>query len=384
MATSDQHRSDDELDARIHPRDPRATARPTGGTATRTRRSGASFGTTSNYNRMLTTFPGAPTTAPAELEAAARRQLVVVGRGDLAPPAPGPASGTAHAATGTKRFTADGALNKAGLLGLMALVVGAVSYIANLPIGAGLGDAVRRIRRRHLVLVPAPPMAPVLAPVYAVAEGVVLGIISRFYADQGSHTVTLAVFGTVAVVAGVWAVYRTGLVRVGHRFFMITLVAGVGMLVVMMTSILTGWGLSGTGGLIIFGVLYLILAVMNLFVDFSFVDRAQAAGIEADAEWFSAFTILVSSVMVYLALLRIFGGSRYRGPDVGRSAQAVQAGGSGRRPMAQAAGPAGRLRPTGPGRGSGRQAVEDESGGVGRGLGPGRGAGSPARTAIAP
>ena len=49
---------------------------------------------------------------------------------------------------------------------------------------------------------------------------------------------------------------------------------------------------------------------MNLFVDFSFVDRAQTAGIEAEAEWFSAFTILVSSVMVYLALLRIFGGSR--------------------------------------------------------------------------
>jgi len=155
-----------------------------------------------------------------------------------------------------------------------------------------------------------PRMAPALAPVYAIVEGVVLGIISRFYADQGTHAVPLAVFGTVAVVAGVWAAYRTGLVRVGNRFLSITLVAGLGMIVVMMTAILTGWGLSGTGGLLIFGVLYLILGVMNLFVDFSFVDRAEQAGIEAEAEWFSAFTILVSSVMVYLALLRIFGGSR--------------------------------------------------------------------------
>ena len=78
----------------------------------------------------------------------------------------------------------------------------------------------------------------------------------------------------------------------GHRFLQITLVAALGMVVVMLAAILTGWGLSGTGGLLIFGVLYLILAVMNLFVDFSFVDRAQAAGIDADAEWFSAFTIL--------------------------------------------------------------------------------------------
>ena len=281
---------------------------PTGGTATRRRRTGASFGTASNYSRMVTTFPGAPTTAPSNWKQQPDGNWWSWDGATwhLQPQGPPPMPPTAD---GTARFTADGALNKAGLLGLMALVVGAASYIANLPLGAawigmfgGLAVAIWCILR--------PRMAPVLAPVYAIAEGVVLGVISRYYADLGSHTVTLAVFGTVAVVAGVWAVYRTGLVRVGPRFLMITVVAGIGLLVVMMTSILTGWGLSGTGSLIIFGILYLILAVMNLFVDFSFVDRAQAAGIDADAEWFSAFTILVSSVMVYLALLRIFGGSR--------------------------------------------------------------------------
>ncbi len=281
---------------------------PTGGTATRTRRTGASFGTASNYNRMVTTFPGAPVSAPSNWQQqpdgnwwswdGATWHLQPQG-----PPAAPPVAGD------TARFTADGALNKAGLLGLVALVVGTVAYLGNLPLGTawvtmfvGLGVGIWCAFR--------PRMAPVLAPVYAVAEGAVLGVISRFYADQGSHAVPLAVFGTVAVVAGVWAAYRTGLVRVGHRFLQITLVATLGMVVVMLAAILTGWGLSGTGGLLIFGVLYLILAVMNLFVDFSFVDRAQAAGLDRDAEWFSAFTILVSSVMVYLALLRIFGGSR--------------------------------------------------------------------------
>ena len=140
-------------------------------------------------------------------------------------------------------------------------------------------------------------------------EGAVLGVISRFYAGQGTHVVTLAVVGhrrrggracgpSTAPDSSGW----------GTRFFRITLVAGVGMIAVMLTAILTGWGLSGIGGFLIFGVLYLILAVMNLFVDFSFVDRAEAAGIDADAEWFSAFMLLQSSMMVYLALLRIFGG----------------------------------------------------------------------------
>jgi uncharacterized YccA/Bax inhibitor family protein len=257
---------------------------------------------------MLTTFPAAPATAPTNWKQqpdgnwwswdGATWHLQPQGP----PPAP-PAAG------GTRTFTADGALNKTGLLGLLALVVGAVAYLGNLPMGvavvamiAGLGVALWCIFR--------PRLAPVLAPIYAVAEGAVLGIISRFYADQGAHVVTLAVVGTVAIVAGVWGVYRTGLVKVGHRFFMTTLVVTLGLLVVMMAAWLTGWGMSGMSGLLIFGVLYLIIAVMNLFVDFSFVDRAEAAHLDADAEWFSAFTILISSVMVYLALLRIFGGSR--------------------------------------------------------------------------
>jgi uncharacterized YccA/Bax inhibitor family protein len=280
--------------------------RPTGGAVTKTRSSGASFGTVSNYNRMTTTFPGTPATAPSNWKQqpdgnwwswdGSTWHLQPQG-----PPAAPPTVGD------TARFSADGALNKAGLLGLVAVIAGTVAYVADVPIGlawagmfVGLGVA--------LWCTFSPRRAPVLAPIFAVVEGFVLGVISRFYSEQSTHVVPLAIVGTVAVVAAVWAVYRTGLVKVGPRFFRITLVAGVGMLAIMITSILTGWGLSGIGGVLIFGVLYLVLAVMNLFVDFSFVDRAESAGLDADAEWFSAFMLLQSSMMVYLALLRIFGG----------------------------------------------------------------------------
>jgi uncharacterized YccA/Bax inhibitor family protein len=279
---------------------------PGGGTATRTRSTGASFGTVSNFQRMATTWPAAPTSAPSNWKQQPDgnwwswdgTQWHLQPQG----PPPGPPVGV-----GTDRFSADGALNKAGLLGLVALVVGAVAYISNAPVGlawagmfVGLGVG--------LWCAFSPRRAPVLAPIFAVVEGFVLGVISRFYSEQNGHVVTLAIVGTCAVVVGVWAVYRTGLVRVGPKFFRVTLVAGIGMIAVMLTAILTGWGLSGVGGLLIFGVLYLILAVMNLFVDFSFVDHAEAMGLDKDAEWFSAFMILQSSMMVYLALLRIFGG----------------------------------------------------------------------------
>jgi uncharacterized YccA/Bax inhibitor family protein len=279
---------------------------PTGGTATKARASGASFGTVSNFNRMVTTFPGSPTTAPTNWKQQPDGNWWAWDGSvwHLQPQGPPPAPPVTGA---TKRFTSDGALNKAGLLGLVAMVVGAIAYVADPPVGLAWGGMLVALGV-GLWCAFSPRRAPVLAPIFAVVEGFVLGVISRFYAGQSTHAVTLAIVGTVAVVVGVWAVYRTGLVKVGPRFIRITLVAGIGMIAVMLTAILTGWGLTGVGGLLIFGVLYLIFGVMNLFVDFSFVDQAEAAGLDADAEWFSAFMILQSSMMVYLALLRIFGG----------------------------------------------------------------------------
>ncbi len=245
-----------------------------------------SLGSASNYQRMVEAY-GPPRSGGSTAL--------------LEPPSPDlPA---------TRSFTAEGAFNKAGLLGALALVLGGLAYVADLPLGlvwplllvalgAGLWASFR------------PANAKVLAPVFAVCEGALLGVLSRFYANQGQHVVTLAVVGTVAVVAGVWFCYRTGLVRVGHRFIQTTMVATVGFLAVIVVSILTGWGASGLGGVVIFGVLYLFLAVMNLFVDFDYAYRAQASQISADAEWYSAFSLLLSSAMVYLALLRIFGGRR--------------------------------------------------------------------------
>lgn len=246
-----------------------------------------SLGSSSNYQRMMEAY-GPPRTGGS---------TAVL---DGPPPV---------AAAPGRTFTADGAFNKAGLLGALALIVGALAYVADLPlglvwplmivaIGAGLWASFRPMR------------AKVLAPVFAVCEGAVLGMISRFYTNQGQHVVTLAIAGTLAVVIGVWFLYRTGLVRVSHRFIQTAMVATFGFLAVAVVSIVTGWGASGLGGVVVFGILYLFIAVMNLFVDYDFAYRAEASQLSADAEWYSAFSLLLSSAMVYLALLRIFGGRR--------------------------------------------------------------------------
>jgi len=120
----------------------------------------------------------------------------------------------------------------------------------------------------------------------------------------------MAVVGTAVIVVGVWFCYRSGLVRVGSRFIRVTMVATLGLIAVALVAWLTGWGMTGLGGFVIFGILYLVIGVMNLFTDFAYTYRAQQAGVTADGEWFAAFMVLVSSVMVYLALLRMLAGRR--------------------------------------------------------------------------
>lgn len=161
--------------------------------------------------------------------------------------------------------------------------------------------------------------AKVLAPAYAVAEGVALGAISAAYATFGSGIVPTAIVFTAGVFVGALIVYRTGLVRVTPRM---VAMAGMGALGIMAVALLSLFisvpGLTSFGPLgVVIGALCLVVAVLNLFTDFQFVDRSQALGVSADAEWAAAFAMLTALVLVYLSMLRILasaygGGGRRR------------------------------------------------------------------------
>ena len=221
----------------------------------------------------------------------------------------GPSSTTV---TDRAPFVAKDVFDKVLLLSAIAAAAGTAAALANpapglmwvalfVALGAGLAGMFR------------PARANICAPVYAVAMGGVLGWISRFYASGHSTIVPLAILGTSGVFFGALALYRTGLVRVTNRFTQVTLVATVGLLAVMIAVMLglrIPYTSHGVTYLLVFGVLYLGIAIMNLFVDFNFVYMAQNAGVSKEGEWFSALAIMFALVMVYLALLRILGSRR--------------------------------------------------------------------------
>jgi len=203
-------------------------------------------------------------------------------------------------------------LSKVGILTLIALGVGGLSFVLPVSVGFALVCVVVAFGL-GIVTSFRPRLARVLAPIYAAVEGLALGVISRLYDSQSHGIVPTAIVLTGALFVGVLIAYRTRLVRVSNRFISLTFVATFALFAVLIAT-LFGLSFPGIGAsattLIVFGFVYVIVAILNLFVDFEMVNRAAVAGVPADAEWYAAFSIFLAVVMLYLGLLRILGGCR--------------------------------------------------------------------------
>lgn len=157
-----------------------------------------------------------------------------------------------------------------------------------------------------------PRWAPVTAPLYAVAEGLFLGAISAAFEAQYDGIVVQAVVLTVAVFAMMLVLYATGRIRVTPRFRLGIIAATGGIFLVYMVSFvfsLFGGSVpfihdSGPIG-IGFSLVVVVIAALNLTLDFDFIDRAEAAGAPKHMEWFAALALVVTLVWLYLEILRL-------------------------------------------------------------------------------
>ena len=149
-----------------------------------------------------------------------------------------------------------------------------------------------------------------LAPAYSVLEGLALGSISGVYATLGHGIVPTAIVFTAGVFLACLVLYRTGLVKVTPRMMSLALMGAVGLIAVSALSLIglsiPGVNSFGTFGLI-FGVVALAVAVLNLFTDFEWVARSETLGVSAEGEWAAAFAMMTALVLVYISILRILG-----------------------------------------------------------------------------
>jgi uncharacterized YccA/Bax inhibitor family protein len=170
-----------------------------------------------------------------------------------------------------------------------------------------------------LVTIFLPKWARISAPVYAAAQGLALGAISAFYEQQLHGIVFQAVGLTFGVLAVMLIAYRTGIIKVTDRFRMIVVAAtGAIALLYLVSMVLSFFNISipfihqgGTFG-IIFSLVVVGIAAMNLALDFDYIQRGVEHGAPKVLEWYAAFGVMVTLIWLYLEILRLLAKIRRR------------------------------------------------------------------------
>jgi uncharacterized YccA/Bax inhibitor family protein len=156
-----------------------------------------------------------------------------------------------------------------------------------------------------------------LALIYSAAEGVLLGAISHAFENWKHGIVIQAVTGTVMVAAGMLFVYKIGAIRVTPRFTRILVGATIGVFGLMVVNLVAylftpgGLGLRSGGPLaIIFSLICIVIAALNLVYDFDMVERGIRQGAPQKFAWYASFGITVTLVWLYIEILRLLGYTR--------------------------------------------------------------------------
>jgi len=163
-----------------------------------------------------------------------------------------------------------------------------------------------------------PVWASFTAPLYALIEGVFLGAISAIYnnvfQEKAPGIVMQAVLLTFGVVIAMYFLYRFNVIKATQRFRSIVFVATAGIAVFYLLSI--GLRLfsvdiaflhEGSTLGIVFSLVVVTIAALNLILDFDMIERGVAMRAPKYMEWYGAFGLVVTIVWLYLEILRLLG-----------------------------------------------------------------------------
>ena len=215
-------------------------------------------------------------------------------------------------------MTMNGTVNKTGLM-LLLVVVGALfswsqfhgaeslPTVGPLALGGALVGFVLA-----LVTTFKKTWAPVTAPLYALVEGVFVGALSAIFELRYPGIVMQAVALTFGVMAVMLLAYRSGLIRATDKFKMGVVAATGGIMLVYLASIVAGFFghsfgfIAGNGTVaILFSLFVVVIAALNLILDFDMIEQGVGAGAPKYMEWYGAFALTVTLVWLYLEILRL-------------------------------------------------------------------------------
>jgi len=154
--------------------------------------------------------------------------------------------------------------------------------------------------------------AYITAPIYAIVEGVVLGGISSIFEAQYPGIVIQAVALTFGTLFCLLLAYKSRLIKATENFKLGVVAATGGIAIVYIISmVLSFFGMrisliySSSPMGILFSLFVVIIASLNLVLDFDFIEKGSEIGAPKYMEWYGAFGLIVTLIWLYLEILRL-------------------------------------------------------------------------------
>ena len=213
-------------------------------------------------------------------------------------------------AQGLNTMTLEGAVNKTAI-GLFLVLTTALVTWANpnpaLMYGGAIGGLIMAI-----VTIFKKEWAPFTVPLYALLEGLFLGGISKIFELKFPGIASQAIFLTLGILGALLVAYKSKLIKPTENFKLGIAAATGGIFLVYMINLVMGFfgagipmihesGMIGIG----FSVFVVIIASLNLVLDFDFIEQGVENGAPKYMEWYGAFGLLVTLIWLYLEILRL-------------------------------------------------------------------------------
>ena len=214
-------------------------------------------------------------------------------------------------------MTISGTVNKAGILALCVLLTAAYTWNQAMTNGFGSVGGYTMIGAFGgfivaMITVFKKEWSPVTAPIYALLEGLFLGSLSAVMELRFPGIAIQSVALTFGTCFALLMAYRSGLIRATQRFTMGIVAATGGIALVYFVSIILGLfhvrvpGIFGSGPVgILFSLVVVVIAALNLILDFSMIEEGASRGAPKYMEWYSAFGLMVTLVWLYLEIIRL-------------------------------------------------------------------------------
>tara|TARA_B100000029_G_C17344795_1_gene876600 strand:+ start:143 stop:880 length:738 start_codon:yes stop_codon:yes gene_type:complete len=154
--------------------------------------------------------------------------------------------------------------------------------------------------------------AQITTPIYCGLKGLMLGSLSIIFENQYPGIVSQAIFLTFGILFALLFAYKSKIIKPSENFKLGIFAATGGIFIIYIINMIMGFfgssiplinsnSLYGIG----FSLFVVIIASLNLVLDFDFIEQGAENGAPKYMEWYGAFGLMVTLIWLYLEILKL-------------------------------------------------------------------------------